>query len=194
MVAKKPTTPPTSLRFHRQEIPENGFHLSYHVRQDELGLTAAEGRVLDTLHLDCDIFTRTDGVHVKGTLAGTVIRECVRCLGEYQDLLVLPCLGLFRDESIEEPQSKVFTDDELDELTGDDVGEEYPYDDNHVALAGMLREQCILATPIQQLCLSDCLGLCQVCGVNLNHTQCGCQETIPCSPMVSALKQIKKNL
>lgn len=38
-------------------------------------------------------------------------------------------------------------------------------------------ERNIISTlPIKRLCKTDCKGLCQICGCNLNHTTCNCQN------------------
>ena len=38
-------------------------------------------------------------------------------------------------------------------------------------------ERNIISTlPIKRLCKTDCKGLCQMCGCNLNHTTCNCQN------------------
>jgi uncharacterized protein len=33
-----------------------------------------------------------------------------------------------------------------------------------------------MAFPVQTLCREDCVGLCQVCGINRNEQSCACQE------------------
>jgi uncharacterized protein len=45
-------------------------------------------------------------------------------------------------------------------------------DDGYIDLAPLLREYLILALPIKRLCEENCLGLCEICGVNLNETDC----------------------
>ncbi len=191
---KKVPSVPTSLNFSIQDIPKEGFHLNCEVSQDELELTPDEGRVLGTLHLDCDVCHGPDGVCVKGTLSGAICRECVRCLAEYQERIVLPCLGVFQNEQFKPQSSTVVLDEELSESGFEQIEEVYPCQDNHIELATMLREQCILGTPIQRLCQSDCKGLCQHCGINLNQKCCTCGEAVNFSPMVVALQQLKKKL
>lgn len=39
-----------------------------------------------------------------------------------------------------------------------------------------LREELILHIPSFAVCKEACLGVCAQCGVNLNHTACGCEE------------------
>ena len=44
--------------------------------------------------------------------------------------------------------------------------------DGFIDLSELYREYLILAIPIRHVCQPDCLGLCVVCGVNLNNTNC----------------------
>ncbi|GJL63067.1 MAG: hypothetical protein NPIRA04_17210 [Nitrospirales bacterium] len=194
MVKKKVSVAPTSLKFLVQDIPHEGFHLNYNVSQDDLELTQDEGRISGTLHLDCDVHQSPEGVCVQGTLSGTIIRECVRCLGDFQELVVIPCLGLFQREQEKVESTTVVLDDEWSDVGFEQIEEIYPCQDDRVELDIMLREQCILSTPIQRLCRSDCRGLCQHCGTNFNQSSCTCADTMNFSPMVAALQQLKKKL
>lgn len=45
-------------------------------------------------------------------------------------------------------------------------------DDGYIDLSPLFREYLILALPIKRLCQEDCLGLCEICGVNLNQNNC----------------------
>lgn len=194
MVAKKAVSPPSSLKFLIQDIPQEGFHLSYEVDQGDLELTPDEGRILDRLHLDCEMRHCSEGVCVKGTLSGTIVRVCVRCLSEYQEEVVLPCLGLFQSDQSEKQSSTIVLDEESYDLGLDEIEETYQCHDNYIELDVMLREQIILLTPIQRICQPDCRGLCQHCGINFNQSTCTCNETVRFSPMVTALQQLKKTL
>lgn len=39
-----------------------------------------------------------------------------------------------------------------------------------------LRQEIVLDYPITYLCCDDCKGLCLKCGINLNHSSCGCSN------------------
>jgi uncharacterized protein len=43
-----------------------------------------------------------------------------------------------------------------------------------IDLTGSVREYLLLAVPAKTLCREDCLGLCMICGTNLNERNCGC--------------------
>ncbi len=194
MVEKKVVSPPSSLKFLVEDIPQEGFHLRYAVTQVDLELTPDEGRIQGELQLDCDIRHSSEGVCVKGTLAGTVMRVCVRCLSEFQEHIEVPCLGLFQGDQAEKQSTVVEFDEESYDLGLDEIEEVYQYQDSYIELDVMLREQVILLVPIQKICHSDCLGLCQHCGVSFNQSTCTCHETIRFSPMATALRQFKEKL
>lgn len=43
-----------------------------------------------------------------------------------------------------------------------------------IDLSDSVREYLQLAVPIKNVCREECLGLCSVCGTNLNERLCGC--------------------
>ncbi len=45
-------------------------------------------------------------------------------------------------------------------------------DDGYIDLRPLYREYLILSMPIKRLCKPDCLGLCAICGANLNKEGC----------------------
>ena len=48
-----------------------------------------------------------------------------------------------------------------------------------------------LELPINYICSSNCKGLCHVCGCNLNHTKCDCEDD-NIDPRLAALKDFLK--
>ena len=59
--------------------------------------------------------------------------------------------------------------------------------DGMADLTEMIRDTLIAAQPIKNLCKEDCKGLCPVCGVNLNETDCNCEKFIV-DPRLEALQ------
>lgn len=55
----------------------------------------------------------------------------------------------------------------------------------------VLAEQILLAIPLRQLCNDSCKGLCEKCGIDLNHKKCQCGESNESSPF-SILKTLQK--
>lgn len=59
-----------------------------------------------------------------------------------------------------------------------------------IDLGVLLREQIYLALPARVLCRSDCRGLCQQCGTDLNDARCSCLQDGDGGPF-SVLRQVK---
>ena len=50
------------------------------------------------------------------------------------------------------------------------------YQGGGMELEDILREQIVLAMPMQRVCREDCKGICPTCGSNRNETPCDCKE------------------
>lgn len=48
-------------------------------------------------------------------------------------------------------------------------------DEEEMDISEDIRSEMLLALPMTLLCSEDCRGLCPVCGVNRNRTDCGCE-------------------
>ena len=49
------------------------------------------------------------------------------------------------------------------------------YEGGGMELEDILREQVLLALPMQRVCSDVCKGICPVCGKNRNETTCDCR-------------------
>jgi uncharacterized protein len=106
--------------------------------------------------------TRTsEGVYVNGRFQTAVNTECVRCL---EDALAPVAIQL--DELFYYPVESAPKDEDVHTFDGET---------GFIDLAPLVRELSLLETPMQPLCKPDCLGLCMVCGQNLNEADCGCE-------------------
>ncbi len=161
-------------------IPETGTQLQWGVQAEELGLDLSDVQARGELCLDATIQPVGDELHVSGVLSGTVLRQCVRCLAEYEDRCEVPFAVVYRAQK-EPPSSPARRLGPAGGESSDDVavlmeGECYPYTGDQIDLGPMLREQIILGMPLQPLCREDCQGLCPVCGQDRNRRPCGCAE------------------
>jgi len=84
---------------------------------------------------------------LKGNYTAEVELLCSRCIESF--------ILQEKDNLLEEIKFKDIPNDILD------IGE-------------ILRENILLALPLKPLCHPECKGLCEVCGENLNITQCNC--------------------
>jgi uncharacterized protein len=96
-----------------------------------------------------DVSRTTTGYAFRLRLEGTLEGPCMRCLADAR-----PVIGVDSRE-VEQPG-------EAEEL-------HTPYlKDGELELGGWVRDALLLALPPQLLCRSDCMGLCAVCGADLN--------------------------
>ncbi|TKB67228.1 MAG: DUF177 domain-containing protein [Nitrospira sp.] len=179
------------------EITDDGLSLVGEVTAEELGLTADDALLPGPVAVSLDLTNIEGLVAVTGVLEGTIVRECVRCLKEYEDPLAFSVRAAF----IQEPKSAPRHPKRIDprraraEVTEAEPEEEpddqYHYQGNQLELAPMLREHVILSAPMQPICSDDCLGLCAQCGKNLNEGPCQC-ATEPPIPTVRVVRGMKR--
>src|SRR5699024_11691418 len=63
------------------------------------------------------------------------------------------------------------------------------YNNRHINLERAVINEVILALPMKSLCSSDCKGICQKCGKNLNEGKCDC-EIDDIDPRLAKLKEL----
>jgi uncharacterized protein len=106
--------------------------------------------------------TRTpQGIVVQGVLHAQKSVECVRCLTLVDVPIEIPFEELFVLSS--------------NPLASNPDNKDYVIDEGGIIdLTPIMREEGIVAVPIQVLCQAECKGLCQRCGQNLNEGPCDC--------------------
>jgi uncharacterized protein len=179
------------------DITADGLSLVGEVTAEELDLTEDDAVVRGPLAVSLDL-TNVEGlVAVTGVLEGTIIRECVRCLKEYEDPLAFSLRAAFVPEPKSTPRHPKRVDprkaraEVVEAEPEEEPDDQYQYQGNQLELASMLREHEILSAPMQPLCSDDCLGLCARCGKNLNEGPCQCaaEPPIPTFRVVQGTKR-----
>lgn len=100
-----------------------------------------------------EVFLTEDGdAQADGEITFTVKGECTRCL---------------------EDTEKTFTV-EFSEDCGEDLA--IPIINGKIDLTETVKETVIVNIPITFLCKEDCKGICAGCGVNLNVSDCKCNN------------------
>lgn len=175
-----------------------GLHLSGDITGEDLALSETDAAVQGPLSVTLDLTKADSTVYVTGSLSGTVLRQCVRCLKEYDDSLDLWITACYVRQAVEagRPAKSSAPDkrrkgSEPEQEAEDAEEESYLYQGDQLDLAPMLREQVILSSPMQPLCRADCRGLCVQCGQDLNVRQCQC-STEPISTPFRVLQDRKK--
>lgn len=114
------------------------------------------------------IYRSGDKYVLDGQLSGGLQVLCDRCLESYHRelrtvfrvFLALP-IGETDKTEIELAEEDL----EVDFIMGEEID-----------LDEIIREQIYLSLPMKSLCSKNCLGLCPVCGSNLNDGDCQCKR------------------
>jgi uncharacterized protein len=64
------------------------------------------------------------------------------------------------------------------------------YEGGGIELKDVLRENVLLAMPMQRVCRPECQGMCPICGQNRNLINCGCEAKLV-DDRWSALKKVQ---
>ncbi|MGL6015219.1 MAG: YceD family protein [Selenomonadaceae bacterium] len=141
-----------------------------------------------------------DAVHQSYTIEGPVeIKGSVMNTGRvYRVEGMLSCKKAFQcDRCLEnfvQQQQHSFTEDYKrgTEEETDDADEEQDvsyFDGDVIDIADLIRDTILVAQPLNNICSPACRGLCMVCGVNLNQSECGCNREIT-DPRLAVLQQL----
>lgn len=123
----------------------------------------------------------TEEIRIRGRLKVRVEAACDRCL-EPAPFQIDQEFDLFYRPPITGPPAGEIAIDESESEVGF-------YENGGVELKDALREQVILALPMQRICREDCRGICPVCGRNRNVSDCGCRPA-PVDDRWSALRRM----
>ncbi len=152
-----------------------------------------------TLAIDMDTFDTPEGVcdivskepvklHIqnigerkllmKGSADLTVQFPCSRCLE--------PVDYRFELEIEEELDMNKSEEERVEDL------DEQPYVSGYnLDVDQLLCNELLLNLPMKVLCKEDCKGICNRCGVNLNHKTCSCEQSSP-DPRMSVIQDLFK--
>lgn len=154
----KRTSEDFSQKLHLEESPE------------VLKLEAEGATFEKPVKVELSVNKSQDQLVCRGKARTSVKLECSRCLNEY-------------DQNISSELDFVIDlAGNLDEMKSEEEG--YFVADpssTFFEIDDLLREAIILSLPLKPLCSEDCKGLCPICGIDLNRSQCGCvkEETDP---------------
>ena len=151
------------------------------VRPIEFDLTFSPGEVdfSDTglrqksaMHVEglAELLSSVQEIRLRGTLTTEMEGDCERCL----EPAVAPVRWSF--DLFYRPAEDVSSAGEISLKEGEvEIGF---YDGDGLDLKEVLREQVLLAMPMQHLCREDCRGLCPQCGANRNLVACSCAPEV----------------
>ena len=176
----------TALR----ETPGQTVPFSFNVDGAELDAAVSvtfvgESEVRGTLQATAECY------RAEGTIKYSKSFTCDRCLAETTITETIPFSeNFFRrdgsrgDENIRRPAEKGET-----EMKGE---VETDFDGDVIDLLPTVSDTLVAIQPMQNLCRTDCRGLCSKCGHDLNLGDCGCDRRIV-DPRLAALADFFKD-
>lgn len=133
---------------------------------DRLDLEDEHVRLAGDVEGSVRLHRTNQGILADGAVTAPVGLQCDRCLAEYTTTVTVPLREQFYPTIDVNTGLPLQRDPE--ELT-------FPIDHNHMLdLREAIRQNLLLALPMQSLCREDCAGLCPQCGKNLNEGPCEC--------------------
>jgi uncharacterized protein len=125
---------------------------------DAASLDAEHELLRGDIHVEVRLTALNDGIDVDGAVSADWATVCRRCLIDVSGTAVGVVDELYQIEPLD-PDAHVIEDGQLD-------------------LAPLVRETVLLELDNERLCRDDCAGLCPVCGVDRNTTECSCDTTV----------------
>ena len=148
---------------------QGGLDLDFLLSPEELGEVNFQNDETFSKSADCKIHLDSvdDDIFLKGKTLGTLDVMCGRCAQHFEKKIDL---SLFVTCSPRDRSSQSDQDSE-EGLVFFDYAE--------LDLAQIIREQFLLALPMNYLCREDCKGLCNQCGTDLNLGEHTCMKPNP---------------
>jgi len=140
---------------------KNGIHpFTFEAKVEELGIRDSfVGNVL----INCEMDKSSTQIVVSCNLSVTAKQQCNRCLYEFETEFNTKFKNIY-----------FITHSNSDEQENESGIYYLSPDDDKIDLTNDIIENAMLTIPMKVLCKEDCKGLCSVCGVNKNETDCNC--------------------
>ena len=148
------------------DIPEKGIDLKITDTIENLDSNGENILLTEPVTLKANVKRIGTKVLVKGIIQTLVQLECSRCLEDFLFHIDEPFTATFLP-SEERPK-----DPDL-ELESEDLDVSF-YEGKMIDFSELVREEILLALPMNPLCRVNCRGLCPECGKNLNEGKCYC--------------------
>ncbi len=150
--------------------------------------------------IDMDVFSSKNGVYpilrkTPLTIEVSHIKERrFRIKGKGEVTMEIPC-----DRCLEPTEERIVLDFEKnidlgvpDEEQSEDLDETNYIDGYMLDVDALVYGEILIGWPTKILCREDCKGICNVCGQNLNHGTCDCEDT-GLDPRMSVIRDVFKN-
>ena len=158
------------MRIEVDKLEEHGGKFVHVYQVNDLPLDDAEVRLVEPGEVSGRVRRAGKEFELRGRLHAKLEAVCGRCLKPVE----LPISTEFTERFV---RAVSWAAEEQHELREEDLNIAI-FDGEAIELDDLVREELLLAVPVNVLCSQDCKGLCPICGVdrNLNDCQCGNDE------------------
>lgn len=147
-------------------LPQNGSKVEIRLKKGDSSIR----EIISDALVSFDVYKSGNSYDVEGFIEYDLSLICSRCLKE----ITQHEKRNFRLEFKEEPG---YTVDDKSARETDEAEVEYIVENNCINLGPFLRDEILLYIPLKPLCSEECMGLCSICGANLNNTTCEHSKT-----------------
>ena len=144
-------------------IKPEGTEVNFSEISQDLELTAEGFEFPDAIEVNLIASKSGDEIIVQGRTSTLAEMECSRCLDVFEEIITAKMQFVIQLLEINEPQT-----------TNDDDYVILPKTAGEYDITERVREAILLELSLKPLCSESCRGLCPMCGVNLNETECDC--------------------
>lgn len=155
------------MRIELDKLEEHGGKFERVYDAEELPLDDPEVRLVEPAEVSGRIRREGTEVALRGQLQAKLEVVCGRCLQPVE----LPISAAFSERFVRDVS---WAAEEQHELQPEDLDISV-FDGEALELDDLVREELLLAVPVNVLCRDDCKGLCPSCGIDRNLKKCQCE-------------------
>ena len=156
------------MRIELDKLESQGGKFAQVYEVNELPLDDTGVRLVEPVEVRCRVRRDGQAVELQGRLATKLAGECGRCLQPVE-------LSIATEFSERFVRAVSWAAEEQHELQAEDLNIAV-FDGQAIELDDLVREEILLAVPVNVLCREDCRGLCPICGTDRNLSNCQCES------------------
>ncbi len=155
------------MRIELDKLEEHGGKFERVYDTNELPLDDPEVRLVEPAAVSAIVRREGSEVALRGRLHAKLEVVCGRCLQPVE----LPISADFTERFV---RAVSWVAEEQHELQAEDLDISV-FDGEGIELDDLVREELLLAVPVNVICRDDCKGLCPICGIDRNLGKCQCE-------------------
>ncbi|MEK9628909.1 MAG: DUF177 domain-containing protein [Nitrospinota bacterium] len=173
--------------FEVEDIPEGGLNFDILADKGQFGIDQPDCSLTAGIKVKGKLSRIGEDVTFSGDLHAPLQGVCTRCLKQFPfDVKSKVQVHFIPRAKEASPGSEI-------EITESDIDKEV-YEEGRIDVTGPIRDQILLEVPLRNLCQEGCKGICPDCGIDLNLSQCNCQNEGNIDPRLAVLKNFKDRL